>query len=156
MGQKKLAVWREMKSAKVSNYDGDQCWACATFFSSRHSDVPHFINHCATAPPLRFFGKKFRAIALAPLNPLTTKNEKFADFRSLFLVVRWVQNFSNFWDISIHSKEMRNFHFPVFLTVHAYLKIYFQENFSCWFQIRWNFKVISNRLGDMNEIILFF
>ena len=55
MGQKKLAVWREMKSAKVSNYDGDQCWACATFFSSRHSDVHHFINHCTTAP---FFRQK--------------------------------------------------------------------------------------------------
>ena len=32
-----------------------QCWARATFFSSRHRDVRHLLNHCATAPPRRFF-----------------------------------------------------------------------------------------------------
>ena len=59
-----------------------------------------------------------------------TKSSPIFAKRLQLLVVRWVQNFSNFWDISIRSKDMRNFRFPVFLTVLAYLKIYFHENYS--------------------------
>ena len=32
-----------------------QCWTRATFFSSRHRDMRYLLNHCATAPPQRFF-----------------------------------------------------------------------------------------------------
>ena len=55
-----------------------------------------------------------------------TKSSPIFAKRLQLLVVRWVQNFSNFWDISIRSKDMRIF----FLTVRAYLKIYFYENYS--------------------------
>ena len=34
---------------------GVQCWGHATFFSSRHRDVRHLLNLCATAPPRHFF-----------------------------------------------------------------------------------------------------
>ena len=62
-------------------------------------------------------------------NPLTTKHEMIADFRgkfySLFLVVRWVQNFQIF-EISLSfPKICEIFVFRFFLTVRGYLKIYF-------------------------------
>ena len=59
-----------------------------------------------------------------------TKNEKFADFRENSTAYSsWYAEFRTFrifWDISIRSKDMRNFRLPVFLTVLAY----FHENYS--------------------------
>ena len=51
----------------------------------------------------------------------------FATIVRLLPTVQWVQNRWNFCDIFICSKDTRNFLFLVFLTVHAYLKIYFYE-----------------------------
>ena len=45
-------------------------WACPTYFSSRHHDVHHFLNHCATATT-RFSQQKLslhRISATTPLN----------------------------------------------------------------------------------------
>ena len=51
-------------------------------------------------------------------------------FYSLLLTIRWVQNYWNFCNIFIRSKDMQNFRFSVFLTVHVYLKTYFYENYT--------------------------
>ena len=39
----------------LSAHHCEQCWARATFFSLRHRDVRHLLNHCATAPLRCFF-----------------------------------------------------------------------------------------------------
>ena len=50
-----------------------------------------------------------------PFNDEKRKVRRFSrNFYSLFLVVRWVQNFSNFWVISICSKVMQNISFSGF------------------------------------------
>ena len=64
-------------------------------------------------------------------------------FYGLFLFVRWAQNFSNFWDISIRSKDMRNFRFQVFLTVFAYLKTYLNENYSAYGTFHAEFRTVE-------------
>ena len=67
-----------------------------------------------------------------PFDDEKWKIRRTRKFYGLFLFVRWAENFSNFWDISIHFKDMRNFRFPVFLTVRAYLKTYLNENYSAY------------------------
>ena len=58
------------------------------------------------------------------------KKEKFADFRETSTACSsWYAEFRTFEISPIRLKDMRNFHFPIFLTVCTYLKMYFYENF---------------------------
>ena len=70
------------------------------------------------------------------LNPLTTKNEKFADFReSSTACSSWYAEFRTFriFEISLSVQKLwKIFSFPVFLTVRAYLKSYFNLNYSAY------------------------
>ena len=69
-------------------------------------------------------------------NPLTMKNEKFADFRETSTACSsWYAEFRTFriFEISLSIQKLcKNFSFPVFLTVRAYLKSYFYQNYSAY------------------------
>ena len=43
----------------------------------------------------------------------------------------------------LHSKDMRNFHFLVFLTVRTYLKFYFHENYSAYRTFNADFRPVG-------------
>ena len=66
--------------------------------------------------------------------PLTTKNEKFADFRETFTVnSSWYAEFKTFriFEISLSVQKICEiFIFLFFYTVWAYLKKYFHKNYS--------------------------
>ena len=71
---------------------------------------------------------------LNTLNPLTTKNEKFADFRETSTA--FSSKFAEFrtfriFEISLSVPKLCEiFVFGFFLTVHTCLKIFFNENYS--------------------------
>ena len=64
------------------------------------------------------------------------KNEKFADFRETSTA--FSSKFAEFrtfriFEISLSVQKLwKNFSFPVFLTVRAYLKSYFYQNYSAY------------------------
>ena len=70
------------------------------------------------------------------LNPLTMQNEKFANFReSSTACLLWYAYFRTFriFEISLSVQKLcKIFSFPVFLTVRAYLKSYFYQNYSAY------------------------
>ena len=70
------------------------------------------------------------------LNHLTMKNEKFADFReSSTACLLWYAEFRTFRIVEISlsvQKLCKVFSYQVFLTVHAYMKSYFYQNYSAY------------------------
>ena len=80
----------------------------------------------------------------------------------LFIMKRWVQNRSNFCNVSIPSKDMQDFHVILFfnsaqLFKNIFLqKLHYLKYFLCKIQIRWNFWDISYPLNDMFKSVPLF
>ena len=76
------------------------------------------------------------SICMYFINPLTTKNEKFADFHETSTACSsWYTEFRTFrsFEISLSIQKLcKIFSFSVFLTVPAYLKSYFNQNYSAY------------------------
>ena len=86
--------------------------------------------------------------SLAVLKPFEDKTWKFCwylrNFYSLFLVVHWVNNFLNFWNIYLIHRYSKVLFSRFFNSAGVFENIFSQKlqclkNFLHWIQIQWNF-----------------